>query len=153
MSLLEGSYMRPCMRIYLPFQDLDAFLDGDTDAQALVGILGRQAVKTLIPAVVSGIYILPSLLLTVLVKIGTSALEKGYGDPCTCECNVPYTPVAGGCACMSPYSMCHGVCGLFPTVRLVSFPSRIVSFPTGLPISDAPIHTASVASQPVRSTD
>ncbi|KAJ3757126.1 hypothetical protein EV360DRAFT_31038, partial [Lentinula raphanica] len=39
-------------------------------------------------------------------------------DPCSCSCSPGYTKVGDECVCPAPNSVCNGVCGYFPHVKI-----------------------------------
>ncbi|RDB26729.1 hypothetical protein Hypma_005397 [Hypsizygus marmoreus] len=120
-----GSYVD--LRICVCLQDLDIWLDTNADAQILIGLLGREAVRAL---------------LNVLLAIGpTNPLPEECtfpdhsqricvaGEPCAFECTDGYTEENGVCVCAPPNLECNGVCGSFPGGCSSAVPRKRRSLP------------------------
>ena len=111
-----------------PPQDLDIFLNTNIDIKALIELLGKNTVSTLITALVSPILPVSFNLTHFYKKINTSPDTSKCSipphghhicnshDPCHYECDPHYVRVGDKCVCAPPYISCNGHCDIFPKV-------------------------------------
>ncbi|KAF8901214.1 hypothetical protein CPB84DRAFT_986568 [Gymnopilus junonius] len=108
-SVLDPLDLGTNIELCLCLKDLDLYLETNANVQALIGLLGKNAIGSLITAV---------------VNTSPQAQECAFpqhahhtcntNDPCHYECDAPYTLQGGECVCAPPYSSCNGVCDLYP---------------------------------------
>ncbi|KJA21789.1 hypothetical protein HYPSUDRAFT_202698 [Hypholoma sublateritium FD-334 SS-4] len=117
-SLLGDLNLGTNVQLCLCLKDLNVYLDTNDDVQALVGLLGKNAVSTII---------------TALINTSPDARQCTFpsnahhtcnnSDPCHYECDTNYVQNGNTCVCAPPNISCNGVCGGFPQGCGSSVPS------------------------------
>ncbi|KAF8955041.1 hypothetical protein BDZ97DRAFT_1765558 [Flammula alnicola] len=106
-----GSKIQLCLCLkasFFPF-DLDLYLDTNVDIQALVGLLGKNAVSALITALINTS---PEAQQCTFPSNAHHTCDNA--DPCHFECDANYVLQGDTCVCAPPNMSCNGVCGSFP---------------------------------------
>ncbi|KAF9475746.1 hypothetical protein BDN70DRAFT_935626 [Pholiota conissans] len=114
LSHLLGSVLDPTnaaanIQLCLCLKDLNLYLETNDDIQALVSLLGKDAVAALITALINTS---PDSRQCTFPSHAHHTCNNS--DPCHYECDANYVLEGDQCVCAPPNISCNGVCGSFP---------------------------------------